>query len=438
MSDTKKIVIVGKDSACNFNTIQEALDNVEEDSVIQVKPGIYNEDLIFKKKVHLIGCNESIKDKSSLELPILVFDPDKTCEIDVPVEVAGIVFTHKKDLQFDKLSSYVDTPLEFEKKEYEDSKSLLLVKSESSFTNIAILCAEYHGITFSGLKSIINNSFISHNYFTGIYTRNNSELVINNCIVSDSKLVGIQISDSATPKIENCTINDNKSCGIYIIQESSPTINNCIICNNKNNGVLIFGDCKPIVYGCEIFASEDGIYLDGNSNLKIVKSFIYDNKNHGLVYNCSSKSPKVIACLCEIYNSYIGVYIPPYGITSESLDNGIYERCIIHNCEGDGVALYEKNKLTLKDCVICENRCGVNVSDGILELKGSEIYKNSDFGIKINTDFIGIYDNCNIHHNSTGIFSLKTNKPDFATCKVCDNAKGNIVFLKDFENMLEL
>lgn len=433
------VFLVGNTNDCNFNTIQEALDNVEENSVIQVKPGIYNEHLSFTKKVHLIGCNESIKDKSSAELPIVVLDSDKTCEIDIPVEIEGIIFTHKKDLQFDKLSSYIRTPLEFEEKKATEFKSLLLVNSKSSFKNIAILHAEWHGITFACEKASLETSFIYHGYSSGIYVGNESNAIINDCIIVNSNAMAIIVSSSATPKISFCKINKSSFMGIVTdenanphfisceIQDTKIAVNvkesstglyeNCIIHNNSVMGIGVSDEAKPIIKDCEIFSSEIAINVSECSHPKLVRCEIYSN-NIG-IGTCGQSSTSVSSS--DIYSNNVGIQLMGFS-------SGILNKCVIHDCKNFGIHLYDKDqKATVKNCVICKNDQGIIVSGGYLEIEISEIFENKD-GVNVLGSVFVNYKKCNIHDNEFGIAGITSNVPAYDTI-VKNNRKNDICLM---------
>ena len=44
------------------------------------------------------------------------------------------------------------------------------------------------------------------------------------------------------------------------------------------------------------------------------------------------------------------------------------------------------------------------------------------------------YEYCDIHDNSIGVFVTSSQKPNFDTCKIYDNAKVNIEFFHDMVN----
>lgn len=227
---------VGK-SGCDFSTIQEALDFVDEEITIHVSPGVYKEHLIFKKKVHLIGIEEDIKQKSSEELPIVVFDKTKTCKLDIPVEIEGIVFTHKEDLEFDNLQEFSRQKLDFEDKDgHEENDGLFWIRTNSHLKNIAALCSESYGISFDG-DGILENSVIFHCRNSNVICNYDSGPRILNCDISNSKVTGVWIVES-TPQIANCEIYNNEGCGIFILV-ANPEITACTIHDNKEQGISI-------------------------------------------------------------------------------------------------------------------------------------------------------------------------------------------------------
>jgi hypothetical protein len=97
------IIKVGKNQ--QIKTLKEALKNIIENGTIILEPGVYKEHVNFDKKVKLVGATDSIMDKSSSELPIIVLDSTKSCEISAPVEIEGVVFTHEENLSFNNLQS---------------------------------------------------------------------------------------------------------------------------------------------------------------------------------------------------------------------------------------------------------------------------------------------------------------------------------------------
>ena len=297
----KLISVVGKDSDCDFNTIQEALDTVEENSIIQVKPGVYNEHLDFNKTVHLMGCTETIIDKSSRELPIVVLDSDKFCIVDIPVKIEGIVFTHKKDLEFDSLSSFLKTSSEIKKDDSEDRKSMFGVSADSCFINIAILCSEGFGVSFFDKSAVLDISYLHQIAYDGIAVYKNAAPLINNCIISNSNFSGICCGDESSPKISNCEIYDcgvQNNGGIFITDESSAKIDSCKIYNNAGGlGIGVGKNANPSVTSCSVWGQIQGISVEGGASGVYEDCSIYSNKQSGIGILDEAK-PIINNCKC--------------------------------------------------------------------------------------------------------------------------------------------
>ena len=384
----KKIVtVVGKENDCNFSTIQEALDSVEEDAIIKVKPGIYEEHLHFSKKVHLIGCTDTIINKSSNDLPVVVFDSSKSCEIDVPVEIEGIVFTHKKDLHFDTVSSFIKTSLYFEAdKEVSDLEYLFVVNSNSSFLNIAILCSDGHGINFCDTNSIVSISYLHHMRGLGIFIEKNTTSLIDSCIISNSYSTGIYCCDASSPKIHNCEICNNGedgSGGVAITDKSVAIIDACKIHDGKL-GLACAANSNPKITNTFIFGHIQGISVEGNSSGIYEDCSIYSNKQCGLGI-CDESKP--IINKCKFFSNgqngiIIGGEVSPQVNNSEITNNG-------ENYAG--ILCLENSRIYMKDCKSYGPK-----SYGIhLAHNAAGRFENCEFnGVKEDSDYISEFISC--------------------------------------------
>ncbi len=304
----KSNLIVGKDGNSDFTTIQEALDYADKDAIINIKPGIYQEHLVFKKKIHLIGSKDSIENKSSMDLPIVVFDPSKSCEIDLPIEIEGVVFTHEKTLNFNKLKDYINPESDIDDfpDDDDDFKSLFLIRANAYLNNIAVLNTFNNAIDILSGEAVIINSFIFHSNERSLELCNNSKPRILNCEISNSRIFGIAVRDEAAPEIENCDIHNSYMAGIVLWGQANPTVTKSKIYKH-DSGVWIRTEAAG------------GMYEDCS---------IHDNQDHGL-WVVNSASPSVNNC--EIYDNF------KYGILIEDNAGGTYKNCYIHNNKNHGI-----------------------------------------------------------------------------------------------------
>lgn len=383
----KLISVVGKDSDCDFNTIQEALDTVEENSIIQVKPGVYNEHLDFNKTVHLMGCTETIIDKSSRELPIVVLDSDKFCIVDIPVKIEGIVFTHKKDLEFDSLSSFLKTSSEIKKDDSEDRKSMFGVSADSCFINIAILCSEGEGVLFHNTNAMLGISFLHHINRDGILIIDNASPSIDNCIISNSRFSGIACIADSSPNICNCEIyncGEQQYGGVTITDESSAKIDSCKIYNSEGLGIAVVKNAKPSISSSVIFGHIQGISIEHSSAGVYTNCSVHSNKQCGLGI-CDESKP--IINNCKFFdNGQHGIMIGGnsylYMCDSEISNNG-------RNYAG--IACLEKARVTIKNC----KSFGLS-SYGIALVENSAgNFENCDFnGVQEESCYVSNFVNC--------------------------------------------
>ena len=363
----KIITVVGKDPDCDFNTIQEAIDSVEEGIIIKVRPGVYNEHLRFNKNVHIVGCEDTIVNKSSGELPIVVLDSDHPCVISIPIEIEGIIFTHEKDLQFDSLISFVKNLYEFENEpQYIEYESLFWVKSNACFVNIAILCSNGHGITISDSNATIDFSFIYRTNQYGIIIGNSASPSINNSIISTANFSCLRSGDNSSPKIHNCEIRYSKESGIGISETSTPKISNCKIHNNGCIGLACGGNSNPKIISCSIFGQKQGISIEGASS--------------GIFEDCSIHS-----------NKNIGI-----GILDES--TSVITKCKIFSNEQNGIMMAGNAEPNISDCEISNNGeryAGlVCIEDSTPIVKSCRSYGVSSYGLHLAHNAAGKFENC--------------------------------------------
>ena len=231
-------IIVGKNQ--QIKSLNEALELIIEDGTVILEPGIYRRHINFNKKVKIVGLTDSIMNKSSSELPIVVLHSKKSCEISAPVEIEGVVFTHEKNLSFNNLQNYADT--KYNSCEYKDSyeygddyfASCLLVNSDAKLKNVAILDSLNYGITLAKTKGIIEDSIISRCQNCCLYCVEKTEATVQETKIINSRYVGVYAKETSNPSIKDCEIYGHLSNGIWVKDQAKGTYKNCYLHNNKN------------------------------------------------------------------------------------------------------------------------------------------------------------------------------------------------------------
>ena len=397
-------IIVGKNQ--QIKSLNEALELIIEDGTVILEPGIYKEHINFNKKVKIVGATDSIMNKSSSELPIVVLDSTKSCEITAPVEIEGVVFTHEENLSFNNLQNYADEKYDFDKdiksKDYRDVDfaSCLLVNSDAKLKNVAVLDSLNYGITLAKTKGTIEDSIISHCYDNCLYCVEKTEATVQETKIINSRYSGVIVKESSNPSLKACEIYGHLSLGILVNDQAKGTYLNCHIHDNQSNGLQIVGSSTPSFEDCKI----------------------HDNKKEGHSYPGvvvkESSNPSLKAC--EIYGHLSS------GILVIDQAKGTYTNCHIHGNKA-GICVDGSSTPSLKDCKIHDNRNLVSPSPGVVVaessdpyLKDCEIYGHWNYGILVKDQARGTYKNCYLHNNyNNENFSNKTsNTIDISTCRM--------------------
>ena len=396
-------ITVGKNQ--QIKSLNEALELIIEDGTVILEPGIYRRHINFNKKVKIVGLTDSIMNKSSSELPIIVLDSTKSCEISAPVEIEGVVFTHEENLSFNNLQNYADEDdfdddyIEGKNYRDDDFASCLLVNSDAKLKNVAILDSLNYGITLAKTKGTIEDSIISHCYDNCLYCVEKTEATVQGTKIINSGGFGVQACETSNPSIKDCEIYGHFE-GICMCDQASGTYTNCHIHDNLGNDLNIGGSSTPSFEDCKI-----------HDNKKEVEYYL------GVVVKESS-NPSLKGC--EIYGHLAS------GILVIDQAKGTYTNCHIHDNQNNGLIIGGSSTPSFEDCKIYDNKKEGQSYPGVVvkessnpSLKDCEIYGHLSCGILVIDQAKGTYTNCHIHNNKGANFSNKTsNTIDTSTCRM--------------------
>ena len=419
-------ITVGKNQ--QIKSLNEALELIIEDGTVILEPGIYRRHINFNKKVKIVGLTDSIMNKSSSELPIIVLDSTKSCEITAPVEIEGVVFTHEENLSFNNLKNYADEEYKFDKdiesKDYgdDDFASCLLVNSDVKLKNVAVLDSLTYGITLAKTKGTIEDSIISHCYDNCLYCVEKTEATVQNTKIINSQNPGVYAKDTSNPSLKDCEIYGHLASGIWVNDEAKGTYSNCHIHDNQSNGLNIGGSSIPSFKDCEIYGHlSNGIWVNDQAKGTYSNCHIHDNQSNGLLIGGSS-TPSFEDC--KIHDNKKEGHSYPGVVVKES-SNPSLKDCEIYGHLSSGILVIDQAKGTYTNCHIHGNKAGICVDGSSTpSLKDCEIYGNLASGIYVTNQASGTYTNCHIHDNqSNGLRIEGSSTPSFEDCKIYDNKK---------------
>ena len=463
-----KKITVGKDR--DVQSLKKALEIIDENGTIILEPGIYKEHLNFDKKVKIVGISDSIFEKSSSELPIVVLDSTQNCEITATVEIEGVVFTHDEDIYFSNLKKYaedysVDSDYEFGVSE---PVFMLGVDCDSKLRNIAVLGAKDYGVALG--KGELTDSILA-NCCVNILCLYDSK--IENCILGNCREAGILLLEKANPIVKDCDIR-GEGKGIGILGNASGSFINCEIsglCNSlvldefstpsfinckvlpSLNGSIIKGNSNPILKDCDFLGSgiyvenqasgtfegchihdigeNNGLNIKGSATPSFVDCKIHDSKeNYALVYVLETANPSLKNC--EVYNGR-GIYV-------ENQARGTFEGCRIHDIgENNGLNIQGSATPSFVDCKIHHNTKYALVYVGETanpSLKNCEVYNGAGNSIVVENQARGTFEGCHIHDigENNGLNIKGSANPSFVDCKIHHNTKYALVYVGETAN----
>jgi parallel beta-helix repeat protein len=243
-NNLKQSIIVSNNGDGDYTTIQEAIDNAPEGSVVYVKKGSYNEIINIKKELSLIG-------------------EDKANTVINPIS---------------------------EKNKY----AIRLGAPGSIIRNFSITNGApglyTTGIRISASKTEIHNCNI---YDTPVGIASwNSDGIIDNCKFWGCEdegiaLIGNSLSGCNRNKITNCIFYENCD-GIELQYSSNNTISNCEFYKNTHTGIdaIASSNNNNTISNCKIYNNEvHGIYLSASSDNKIIDCSILKNNDGNIIMN---------------------------------------------------------------------------------------------------------------------------------------------------------
>ncbi|WP_407456342.1 right-handed parallel beta-helix repeat-containing protein [Fibrobacter sp.] len=408
-------IVVDKSGYGDVRTITEALQSAKDDSIIRVRFGHYDENLIINKPLTIVGEPNKKGEKPVIcgfyeeGADVIAIDARATLKnlsiTQTPIET---VFT---EVDEDGDESYVFKDV---------NESLVGIYSDTIVENCEIYKAVGYGITLG----------------------NKSNLIIKNCVISECQSAGMAVMDSAKGSVDKCDISSNEGYGILIGDNACLSVKDSKIHNTKGNGVMVESGAV-LIERCEISENRDlGILVnDYSSSVKECK--IFRNGHTGISVR-SSDYPTMIKTViesCEIFeNKFVGLHV------NDESDPRI-EKCLVYKNRVKGIEISNAGG-SYVNCNVFENLddgiyisgevCGFEEkSDEYPTIENCRVYDGKKGGIAIEEGAEGTIVNCEIYNNE-GPGIRVTGENSEATIQKCriHDGKNNGVLIEDKANAI--
>lgn len=231
-------VVVAKTGGADFQTIGEAIQHVEDNTIIIVREGLYQESLTISKPVIIKGEGKR---------EAIILEGNKSGCIKMASDHAEV---HGLTIRLRASSSLI--------KNYAvDIPEGKLILENCEITSDSLSCVAIHGKT--------------------------ANPVLRKCVIHDSKQNGILVYENGNGLIENCDIYAHAATGIEIRGDSNPTFRRCKIHHSKAGGVMVRENGAGLFEDCDIFLNAThGLIIRAGGNPTVRRCTISRNTFYGV------------------------------------------------------------------------------------------------------------------------------------------------------------
>lgn len=248
-------------------SIQEAIDQAAEETVICLSAGTWEGNLKIEKSLIVRGAGkgETIVKAAIEGCPVIWIEGTKEDrQIRVAISDLTIIGGYG-ECQTAGICA----------------DGLLIRGTGNANLTDCVIRENYGGIrVLDSAQATVTDSVISENGF-GVGLVDSAQATVTGCTISMNKWHGILVLDSAHTMVADCSISENNG-GINLFDSSQTTISACTISDNTF-GIGIVDSAQATVSGCTISENrDDGIWLADTSQATIDHNKITSNGKYGI------------------------------------------------------------------------------------------------------------------------------------------------------------
>ncbi len=432
-------VTVAQKGGGRYTTVGAALREVGADTVIKVRPGLYEESLVIDTPVEIVGdgpakeivirsagapCVRVEADRAVLRgLTLLVKSGNGAPAFAVDVG-PGKVLLEGCDVSSQTSGGVLVRGTRAEpvlrKCQVHDCKGPgVLVHGEAQGT---LEDCEVAGNTGAGVEireganPVLRKCKVHDGGGVGILCRDRGKGKLDGCFVFANVQAGVDIRDAADPVLDGCRIHDGKADGVSVHAAGLGTLTDCDIDANAGPGVSIGRGGAPVLRTCKVHGGkQSGVLVTDRGKGTLDVCAVFDNAGSGVTIQ-EAGTPRLTACKISKNDAY-GVHVTEGG--RGTLENcfifantwagvGVKDggdptlrKCTIHDGRMSGIAVFARGKGTLEGCEFYGNKGSqVYVRGGRLDLTGCTIRDGKSAGVLVARDGAGSLTDCTIRANA--------------------------------------
>jgi parallel beta-helix repeat protein len=352
------MVVVSAEGSGDFLTLAEAIEKAPKGHIIRVLPGIYREHLIVERAVQIIG--------------------DDKMEVIVETEGSpGISICHSDVLLKNLTIVLLENP----------GFAIEISQGEARLEDCDITSGLGGGLWIHGEQAnpTIFNCRLQECVSEGILVSEDAQGTIESCEITACE-IGFAVRDGGDPLVQRCYIKDNR-VGVSCLRGMG-SFEECRVSRNEI-GFHLQGVSNSVVSDCKVYGNRDGFRIEGNWQGEIEDCQIEQNRRFGIWIDQSKpdlRRNRIRANMTGILLRQCGGSVQEGSVTEQ---------------RGHGILVTGKGRPQITSVEIAD--CGLA---GIVTSQGANPRVGG--GTKI-------------HHNDSGVFSLRLGSGQFEECEIYEN-----------------
>ncbi|HEV7902271.1 MAG TPA: right-handed parallel beta-helix repeat-containing protein [Pyrinomonadaceae bacterium] len=308
--------VVALDGSGDFLSLTDAVRRAPANSLLLVRPGIYNEGLLIDKSLEIIGdgaLGEIILRATTSSCLVMRTDAAiiRNLTLRGQSRAGGA-----NDEGFFAVDIMHGRPL-FEACDISSDSLASIAIHNPTAAPLIRNCRIHHGVdsgvyAFDGAQGLIEACDISENSNIGIAITSGANTNVRGCHIHDGADAGIVVWNRATTTVEGCDIYANRRANVGISDASVATLRGCRIHDGDNTGIFAHRDGRATVEACNIYAhAEAEVAVTSGGEVRLHKCQIHDGQSHGVF---AQDAGRALLETCDVFrNRESGVHVDANG-----------------------------------------------------------------------------------------------------------------------------
>jgi len=278
-------LLVARDGSGGFLTIQGALNAAAYGDVVRVAPGVYEEGIIFKNGVTLIGSGPGatiIRHGYGFE-PVVRVSHASVGRIEgFTIERTGLTLSAPAVLLESASITIADATITGAQ---ESGIEIEASTSSPTLERVLVLENGGHGIwAHDGARLQISGCGIRGNGESGLLLSDDARLTASDSDISENAAHGIALVGTAEALLDGCSVRANAEWGIELRADARADLTECQLPSNARGGVRLLDDSEATLRDCALSGGIAGAETANRASLHIEDSSIRDVSDVGLSY----------------------------------------------------------------------------------------------------------------------------------------------------------